>query len=140
MATTQTGLGVAIIVKLLASGQLATNVTNRFYDTIAPTDANGDILAKLPLIIYQAITSEIPPNLSKSDFRSLVQFDLWSSKALGVEAAQANNDLLFTALDRQAFTMNNHTGVEARCEDRGAVSLEADAIRITSQYTFFGTT
>lgn len=129
----------ALYTKLTGSGALDANLSSRFHDTQPPSDANGEVLTNLPLIVFTIVSDTHPPNFNTDHLDVLVQFDLWSKQSLGTEAAKANNDLLNALLNRGTMTMVGVVGIIIRTEDRGVTSVEGDAIRILSQYSFKGT-
>jgi len=129
----------AVLTKFTGSGALDTALTSRFFDTMPPTDANGQLLANLPFLVWTVTTDVHPPNFIRDDLDVIIQIDLWSKKETGKEAATANNDLIVALLNRQSLTMTGVTGITGRVEDRGTPSFEGDAIRILSSYRFVGT-
>jgi hypothetical protein len=135
----QANFDIALYTKFTGSGALATALTNRFHNTMPPPDANGDVLTKLPLLVYTVISDVHPINFDRDDLDVTVQIDLWSKVLTGIEAALTNNDLIVALLNRGTLTMAGVGGITGRLEDRGVPSFEGDAIRILSSYRFVGT-
>ena len=128
----------AIVDAITGSGDLDTYIGSRIYETEAPTDADGEVLAQFPYMVYSFMTDVPPPTMVRVDFETFVQFDLFDNKVEGTATISINNDLVFDLFHKKPVAMANHTGVQGYAEDKGRTIFESRAVRVLSQYSFRG--
>lgn len=94
-----------------------------------------------PFAVYST-SADVPYKYftAPDDVELLFQMDLYADASTSTpEALIAINDKLLTLLDRAAITMTGHVEAKVRVMDRGIVTREEDAHRVTSQWRLTAT-
>lgn len=103
----------------------------------APDEEQG-----YPLAIIVGVSDTLGKYLADAsdDVDLAFQIDLYvDAEDSDTDAILALNDKLVALLDESAVTVTNHAGAQFQLTERGTVSRELDAYRITSQWRLIAT-
>lgn len=93
----------------------------------------------LPLAVYSFITDAPEEYFTGSDVDARFDVDIYSPIDSSPRACQVIADALITLMHRQSISINNHSGGNTWCIDRGAAINDEDAFRITTSWRIMAT-
>ena len=115
------------------AGGVSTLTGGRIWEGLATQNAD------LPLVTFNIITDPEVDYFNGEDVDIEFQLDMWGDIEDGGAALRAVADRCRTLMHKQAITVANHTNGKTRCKDRGQLTPDDTAYRITQRYQLTAT-
>lgn len=115
------------------AGGVHTLTSGRIWEGLAEQNA------ELPLVTFNIITDPETDYFNGEDIDVEFQVDVWGYVADGGKATRTIADRCRTLMHKQNITIANHTAGKTRCKDRGQLTSDEDAYRITQRYQLTAT-
>lgn len=115
------------------AGTFYSDLGGRIYEMVSPEEA------ALPLMVFNLITDPPDERFASDDILATIQIDLYGERRLGSEVLGDIQTKILANIDGASPTISGYTGGVFEFTERGARSIDGDAIRIRMEGTVSAT-